>query len=362
MIKKIVDIAGLNIEIDTTNIIGDLIVKDLGAIEKQGKNIDICINFKKISLDYEVTSGNNCKFNKDSFFYKSLYPLKYQITNLFNDNKTEISIEFINKNIKAKLQSFLYGKNNLEKNIILSYSLFWYILELELLKRNKTFLHAGIFSKNGEAIAITGTGGSGKTSSLFKVLEDKEYKYLAEDFGIIGKDIKTYYNPKPLSIYETDIKFNPKILNKTYEFLDPTQKLLRNIEIKFLKRDPIIKVNPKKLLGTQIANKVDLKKVLYYVRTDVKTIKLNAISKDELAERSLNVAIREFKIFFEIFTLLNANKKEKYNFLAVDDIINNIRNLYNDIFSKTENYLIEIPFKETPENIIKFLKNERIIE
>ena len=359
---KIVNIAGLNLEIDTRNIIGRLIAEELGAIEVEENNVDISIKFKKINLDYKVTSGDNCKFNQGSFFYKSLYPLKYQITNLFNSDTTKIDIEFVDKNIKGKLQSFLYGKNNLEKNTILSYSLFWYILELELLKRDKTFLHAGIFSKNGEAIAITGTGGSGKTSSLFKVLEDKEYKYLAEDFGIIGKDIKTYYNPKPLSIYETDIKFNPKILNKTYDFLDSKQKILWDIEVKYLKRDPIIKVNPKKLLNTQIEEQTILKKVLYYLRTDTQSIKINDISKEELAERSLNVALREFKIFFEIFTLLNANKKNDYDFLTVNDIIKNMRNLYIDIFSKTENYLIEIPFKETPEHIIKFLEQEGIIK
>ena len=361
MIKNIVNIAGLNIKIDTTNLIGNLIAKELGALKREEKNIDICINFNKINLDYEVTSGNNFKFNKNSFCYKSLYPLKYQVTNLFNDNTTKIDIEFINKNIKTKLQSFLYGKNNLEKNTILSYSLFWYILEIELLKRDKTFLHAGIFSKNDEAIAITGTGGSGKTSSLFKMLENKKYKYLSEDFGIISKNLKTYYNPKPLSIYESDIKFNPKILKQTYEFLDIKQKLLWDIQVKLLKRNPIVKVNPEVLLKSQIQKEAKLKKVLYYLRTDTKTIKINDISKEELAIRSLNVALREFKMFFEIFTLLNANKKKEYNFLTVDDIINNIKNLYLDIFSKTENYIVEIPFKETPDNIVEFLKNEGIV-
>jgi len=309
-----------------------------------------------------VTSGNNCKFNEKEFYYKSLYPIKYRVTNLFNVNEVKIDIEFIPKNKKAKIQSFLYGQNNIEKNTILSYGLFWYILQLELLKNNKTFLHAGIFSKDGEAIAITGTGGSGKTSSLFKVLENKGYKYLAEDFGIIGNDINTYYNPKPLSIYETDIKFNPKILNKSYEFLSLKEKLLWNLRVEILHQDPIVKINPKKLLDTQIILKAELKKVLYYIRTDIDEINISNISKEELAERSLNVALREFKIFFEILTLLNANKKEDYTFLTIDDIIHNIRNLYIDIFNKTENYLVEIPFKETPNNIINFLKDRKIIK
>ena len=267
----------------------------------------------------------------------------------------------MSKSIKAKIQSFLYGKNTIEKNTILSYGLFWYILQLELLKKKKTFLHAGIFSKNGEAIAITGTGGSGKTSSLFKILENKKYKYLAEDFGIIGDDGWTYYNPKALSIYETDIQFNPKILNKTYEFLTLKEKLLWDLQVKFLHQDPIIKVNPQKLLSTQIVLKSKLKKVLYYVRVDTDEISISNISKEDLAARSLNVALREFKMFFEIFTLLNANKKSDYNFLTIDDIIHSIRNIYIDIFSKTENYLVEIPFKETPDSIIKFLKDKEII-
>jgi len=359
--NKIVNIAGINISIDTTHIVGKLIAKEFGAIEKDKKNIDISIYFNDINLDYKVTSGNNFKFNEKEFYYKSLYPVKYKVANLFNANKVKIDIEFMSKSIKAKIQSFLYGKNNIEKNTILSYGLFWYILQLELLKNKKTFLHAGIFSKDGKAIAITGTGGSGKTSSLFKILENKEYKYLAEDFGIIGNDINTYYNPKPLSIYEKDIKFNPKILNKAYDFLSAKEKLLWDLRVKVLHQDPIIKINPKKLLDTQIVLKAELKKVLYYIRTDIDEINISDISKEELAERSLNVALREFKMFFEIFTLLNANQKRDYDFLTIDDIIHNIRNLYIDIFSKTENYLVEIPFNETPDNIINFLKDREII-
>jgi hypothetical protein len=361
MINKMLNIAGINISIDTTHIVGELIAKELGAIERSEQDVDISIDFNNTNLDYEVTSGNNCKFNEKEFFYKSLYPVKYKVINLFNDNKMEINIAFMSKSIKAKIQSFLYGKNTIKKNTILSYGLFWYILQLELLKKKKTFLHAGIFSKDGESIAITGTGGSGKTSSLFKVLENKDYKYLAEDFGIIGDDGYTYYNPKALSIYETDILFNPKILNKTYEFLSFKEKLLWDLQVKLLHHNPIIKVNPQKLLDRQIVLKSKLKKVLYYVRVDIDEINVSSISKEDLAERSLNVALREFKMFFEIFTLLNANKKSEYKFLTIDDIIQSIRNLYIDIFSKTENYLVEIPFNETPDNIVKVLKDKGII-
>lgn len=361
MNKKVVNIAGINIEIDTSHIIGNLIAEKLGAIIKQTNNIHVSIKFDKIVFKPEVISGNYFQFDKNSFLYKSLYPINYQINNLFNYEKTDIIINFVKKTLKLKLLTILYGKYNLEENIILSYGLLWYILEIELLKRDKTFLHAGIFSKNKEAIAITGTGGSGKTSSLFKILENKEYKYLSEDFGIIGKDLKTYYNPKPLSIYESDIKFNPKILSKTYNFLNKKEKILWNIKVKILKRNPIIKLNPKLLLNDRIEEKAELKKVLYFLRTDTKDIKIKTITSKELTNRSLNVALREFKMFFEIFTLLNANKKDNYDFLTVDDIINNIRNLYIDIFSKTKNYLIEIPFKEIPENIISILQKERII-
>ena len=70
--------------------------------------------------------------------------------------------------------------------MVLSYSLFWYIFNISLLKKNKSFIHAGIYSNSSdEATIITGTGGCGKTSTLFKLLEDNKSKYISEDFGII---------------------------------------------------------------------------------------------------------------------------------------------------------------------------------
>lgn len=367
MRTKIIEIAGIIIKINISNEISNLVANDLDAVEKSEFNkfdIEININQSK-DFDYKVISGNNLKFTHAAYINKFLPNLDYVIENLFLNKPTILNIDLkSSKSIKNKLKTILYGKNIIEKNIILSYSLFWYIFQIKLMQFNKTFLHAGIFSDNEEnAIAITGTGGGGKTSTLFNILEDSKYNYLSEDFGIIDTDGYTYYNPKPISIYETDMRFNPKVLGKAYSLLTQKEKLLWSFQVKYLKRDPIVKMNPKTLLNDRIAQKAKLKKVVYVIRENRKEFEYQSISKEELSQRSLNVALREFKTIYEILTLLNANKPKEYdNIPTFDTFKNDLMQLYLKTFSKTQNFILKIPYKRTPEDVVIYLKKHGLFD
>ena len=135
--NSIVDIAGIKIKIDTNNKIGSLIAKDLEAISNivDTKSFDIEIKFKnKIDLkSYNVHSGNNFRFNKNSYFYKYSSSLHYSIENLFNKKTIILNLQFNKKSKKDILRELLYGKN-LSVNGILSYSLFWYIFQFKHVK------------------------------------------------------------------------------------------------------------------------------------------------------------------------------------------------------------------------------------
>ena len=364
---KIVEIAELIIKINIIDNLSVLVASDLSAVEnyKFDKfDIEININQNK-NFNYKIISGNNLKFTSNGYINKFLPNLNYTVEDLWTNKQTVLNIDIkSSESIKNKLKTILYGKNIVEKNTILSYSLFWYIFQIKLMQFNKTFLHAGIFSDNKKnAIAITGTGGGGKTSTLFKILEDSQYNYLSEDFGIVDSDGYTYYNPKPISIYETDMKFNPKILGKAYNLLSKKEKLLWDFKVKYFKIDPIIKTNPQILLNNKIIQKAKLKKVVYVIRENIDEFEYQSLSKEELSQRSLNVALREFKAIFEILTLLNANKPNKYNNIPTFDAFkNDLIQLYLKTFSKTQNFILKIPYEKTPEDVVIYLKNNGLFD
>jgi len=364
---QVINIAGIKIKINNSEI-GNLIIQDLDGICSIANNdtgIDIELHFKNYGLNYRILSGNNLRYNENGFENRFLSSIDYISCNTFVKNmKIDIYIKRKNIGIRGKIKSFLYGKNIVEKDTVLSYSLFWYIFQIKLMQLNRTFLHAGIFAdSNNNAIAITGTGGSGKTSTLFKILEDSNYKYLAEDFAIIDINGYTYYNPKPISVYETDMKFNPNLLGKVFLLFSNTEKIFWKFYVKILKRNPIVKINPEKLLGNRISVKGKLKKVVYVIREDIKDFNYREICVDELSQRSLNVALREFKTLFEILTLLNANRLDDYTQMyTFQEFKNTLNSLYNQSFTHSKNYLLKIPYNKTPEEVVFYLKKNGLFD
>ena len=93
-----------------------------------------------------------------------------------------------------------------------------------LLKKNFSFIHGSSFQKDQNGFLLTGTGGSGKTSIGMELLKQKEIKYLSEDFAIIGSDGNSYYNPKSISLYRTDMSKGDSITGQAIENLSPELK------------------------------------------------------------------------------------------------------------------------------------------
>ena len=212
-----VKIAEIVIKIPQINEVSKRIINDLNA--KKGNDTDrydICINVsndlgKYRPLIYPAKGSMN--FNEKEYFVNYLSSINYVVSNLFNNDCINIEVNLKNRSLKTIINSFFQSKSVFQSNEILSYSLFWYVLHLKLLQKGKAFLHAGIFSSNNKASIIAGTGGCGKTSTLFKILEDKSTKYISEDFGIIDIESYSHYSPKPVSIYASDMEFGQKILH-----------------------------------------------------------------------------------------------------------------------------------------------------
>lgn len=68
-----------------------------------------------------------------------------------------------------------------------------------LMRRNKVFVYCGIAENAGKAFVLCGTSGCGKSSALLDSLQKDGFKYLADDFGIVGKDGRAYRELKQLS-------------------------------------------------------------------------------------------------------------------------------------------------------------------
>ncbi|WP_066354381.1 DEAD/DEAH box helicase family protein [Aliarcobacter skirrowii] len=362
------EIAGVKIKIENTNELSNTIAHDLDAkvLNTTEVSFDLILRFNTDNFsEYKPTvysAKGSMNFNKNEFFVGYLSGIKYKVKNLFNESPTELDIEVNNKNIKTLLrQLYNLDFSNRYKNIILSYSLFWYILHIVLLKQQKAFLHAGVFSKGNKISVITGTGGCGKTSTLFKLLEEENSYYIAEDFGILNNEAETFYNPKPVSIYASDMEFGQTILKNYHQKFTSTEKILWDAKSKFLNKNPMIKALPQKVMDGKIKESGKIDNILYFVRNNSLELSIDNIETDNLAERVLDASMRELKTLNELVLLMRANAPQDYNIPSFEEIRQKTKEVYKKAFENTNNKIVYIPYKTKPDELVNFLKEQGLV-
>jgi hypothetical protein len=361
-----VDIAGVTIKIMGNNAVSKAIINDLGARlvpNKTNCHISIEISDNNIK-EYQAkvfSAKGSMNFNEYGYFVDYMHEVNYLIEHLFDSKDVNIKINVNKKGLKKRIKQFLGDKKVIEKNAILSYSLFWYVLHFELSKHSKSFIHAGVFeSKNGATI-IAGTGGCGKTSTLFKILENNEVKYMSEDFGIIDSNGFCYYNPKPVSIYASDMEFGQSILQNFYKSFSISEKFIWRFKRIILGINPMIKAKPDKLMNGRIVEKSKIKNVLYFVRNNDLNLRVEKIKKASLVERVVDSSMRELKTFNELLLLIRANAPHEYNIPSFGDVRKQSKEICFEAFANTQNKIIYIPHKTSPEVLVSFLMENELI-
>ena len=364
------NIAGINI-----NVIGDSKVYELLAREFSGtesidkdKKIDLQIRVLPITdfvdKQFYYSLSGKIGFDKNNYFVKEKNYILF-VENIFKEGVTNVTLyvkkgETIVSRIKNIFRTLIgtNGKMNSSIGIVrhfMSYSAFMYIFHLVLLKKKKAFVHAGVVSINHKGYIFTGTSGCGKTSSQFELLTNKKYKYLADDFGIID-DTSTYYNPKKASVYQSDVKFGQiDFVNYIKNTMSGIDKMLW-FNSKVFKKNPMRKISPPILLGKErIASKANIEVVYFFQRANVETVQVKAMDISEAVDRSLKASFREMSSLYEILYNIEAVGFKETNFKSFDYVINETKDIYTKAFREAGLYLVTIPLKAGPKQILEGL-------
>ena len=366
----------VSIELNGQGKVFELICHEL-EVSEQGTSlapIDLKLNIMEgqdlSSYKPSIFSAKgNMNFNETSFFVKN--PIKYRVEGLFEKSRQcSVYIYLKRSNLVRRLYRLVKDLSPSNTRLfdsiaakIMSYSLFWYIFHIILLKKESSFIHAGIFAQGEQATAITGTGGSGKTSTLFKILENAQYQYLSEDFGIISAQGEAYYNPKSLSIYASDAHNEQNILNDyVNKGMRGTQKLRWTFATRILRKNPLTKIPVLNLLSMdRTRRKARLSRVIYMIRGDVKESEACDISVGELVERTTNASFRELKWLCENMKLINANAPHHYKYPSLNEIVEQTESIYEQAFANLNRQLVIVPYRSKPGDVVRFLQDHDLI-
>jgi len=322
---------------------------------------------------YDFKSGN-LAFSTNSFYGKDI-GFNYRITDLFSLNlPTIVEIQIIKRRKQILFPVFdllyafffsrdFYIKKKRMVNNILSYHLFLAIIAISLNKKDSGFIHASVIEKEKNGILIASTGGGGKTSTAFSFLNEQDTKFLAEDFAIIHKSGRSYYSPKPMAIYNSDLQYNSKILQ---DFKKKNLKFLHKIQwyLFSLRSNPRIKISPLNVFPKgKISNSVKITHAFFLIRSfNEEEIKLKEIEDAEFISRALSATFRELNFLYEIYTQLNSLYYQEKNLLNYNKLIDRYKKIFEESLQKAKKFLITVPIKYPPEEIKNLIQNILIKE
>lgn len=328
--EKYWNIAGLNIcAIGSKEMVNRFSEQFLGCeINVKPDFIDIIIRIVS-SLDEcdfkpkYYSLSRSIQFN-DKAFLKKTNQYIYVVKNLFlKDSITEIDI--VDKEVIGiieKIDRAKYGKDKSywKCESYMNYGFMWMIFALSLQKKGKAFIHSSIVAIDKSAIAFCGTGGCGKTSTLFKLFERNDTSYLAEDFGILDENGIAYFNPKKIAIYASDIKYGQKDLVAYRRKMSGRDDLIWRMACG-LGRNPRRKVNPQDVLGeNRIEKEAKVSFFVFLAREECENTICEEANIDEIVYRITESSYRELKELFELLSNIHAIGGRNIPYPSIDEL------------------------------------------
>ena len=356
--NKYINIAGIKIALDTSDPVCNLIFRKFSNLEIfDDAEVDLFLKIDKNSdlNRYEpkvFSAKSSMNFNESTYLVDYNDRFTYTVSGLFLKS-TRINVNY-SKGLKKHLKYIIIDQYEAIVNDILSYKLFWYVIHVKLLQKNKSFIHACSFNIENNNIIISGTGGCGKTSALFEFMqESKKFSYYGEDFTIIDAEGFNHFSPKDVSIYQSDINFGNHILAAIKNKFSLKRKFEWIIKSS-LGINPLIKVNPKDLNCHNGLTKSKNNFFFYLIR--IKTNKIYHETQDEhtVLKRVLYSSLRELKTLNEILALIQANNTN-YNFIDFDQVKKNTSQVCKSFIEKTRSNVIYADTSHKPQDIYKYI-------
>lgn len=372
--KKYYEIAQCLFSINALDSIGEGLQDYFSSVEscddkKKDTILDIIFLSIGDKLQFDVEKNalqGKIKFNKKGFYINnSCY--EYYVENLFDkDQKTILYIKAKKAKIFSKkwffdlpLLNLFFNEHGFQNSMLkamTNYTCLWYIFAMCFLKNNIAFVHCGMCGNDEGGIVLTGAGACGKTSTLTDLISNHNYKFMAEDFGLVDSTGYCHYMEKKGTIYSSDAQYGNSYLNNAINRMRFINKLEWKVK-KNIGKDPSYQFSPQELFGNNICKKTKLDKMIILTRTNIDEPRYKEVDKDVFCYRVEEAAFRELKELFEILTNIRAVGGRDYfnSFPDIHELQRNYLEIIYQALDKTDFFEIEVPFKASPSDTVKIV-------
>jgi hypothetical protein len=327
------------------------------CIDCDSFDIEIEILNSSFSLPYNSTKIINTTYVFDGTIAQQINARGHSTWILYKPGKT--SSHHIAVYLPYKI-----GNSNMEKLFSASFLTKWQsclvdffhgpflgILQIELLKRGNTFLHASAYcTENGKTITLAGNGKSGKSTFVGLLTEGSSRSIIAEDFCIIDNGFFVISYPKQCRVYKEQLNhtsyYNGK--GRIENFFDKLNFLL---------------FSPAKIIGLKPKRRLSFDEIydnrsfifnaplnaVVFLKREGDEIKVEHRSKDEFVKLCVETMLTEFNNLTAFSDYLSAAEKIHYFSKTQEGIIAEMQSLFSNMYDKTDCYVAEVPFYDNLE-------------
>jgi len=308
-------------------------------------------NIKTFILDKEFVRVKDVKVGKTQTHFKDR-EIDFLID---NSNKFKVYINVSdNETLKSSLRIFNKAfKNNIELQVTtFYYRVFLLFSQIWNVENNCSYVHASAIEINGESILFTADSGIGKSSLLFKLSQDDNFKFIADDLTIISDQAESYYQGRCLSVKPYHLNF--------YNFLSDRLSLLmsriQNLQWKFLKDNRLTyRISPNDLFAN-ICEKSKIKSIIHLCNHDKNTFEIKNITTEELMNFTIPILTNE--LFLANHKLNTLASLPFSPFQSTAKIFTASENVFNSAFKNISLKLVFVPYMSDPNDLYDFLKSE----
>ena len=308
-------------------------------------------NIKSFIVDKEFIRVKEVKVGKTQTHFKD-GELDFLID---NSNKFKVYINVSdNETLKSSLRIFNKAfKNNIELQITtFYYRIFLLFTQIWNVENNCSYVHASAIEIDGESILFTADSGVGKSSLLFKLSQDSNFKFIADDLTIISDQADSYYQGRCLSVKPYHLDF--------YNFLTDRLGLLMSrmhkIQWKFLKDNRLnYRLSPNDLF-TSISEKSKIKSIIHICNHDKDTFEIKNITSAELMNFTIPILTNE--LFLANHKLNTLASLPFSPFQSTAKIYAASEGVFNSAYNNVSLKLVFAPYMSNPNDLYDFLKSE----
>jgi hypothetical protein len=241
------------------------------------------------------------------------------------------------------------------KNVI--YEIIDTLAGYRLLGLGASILHSAAMSRDGRCVAITGTGGVGKSTSLLATMEQEpSVSYMSDDMMIVDTESHVYRHPKKVQVYEYNLSQLPKMRSLVMQRLTPRRRRLWDFRVLALgPKQARMRLSAEALFGPDRVDHVGTLGAVVWVKPSPSgEPTIGTISGDILARKSAIALVDEL---WDFGRLLNLGSLLSPDMISIAEFQELTTAVLSSALTDVPCYELTVPYRSDPTQLVESLSS-----